>query len=224
MFAGHYAAAFAAKAVEPRAPLWTLVAGCQLIDIGWSVFIATGVEHASVDPSLQGSSLVLFDMPWTHSAPGALAWSIAAGVLAKYLLRLPVRAAWLIGATVFSHWVIDLIVHRPDLLLYPGGPKVGFALWDQPVIEEAVEMGLLGLGFMAWAALRQRLGQKLWPGLAFAAFLIVAQIGAMFFPFGAGPMAPATGWATLALYLLITAASLPLDGALQRQNAKSMPA
>ena len=59
MFAGHYAAAFAAKAVEPRAPLWTLVAGCQLIDIGWSVFIATGVEHASVDPSLQGSSLML---------------------------------------------------------------------------------------------------------------------------------------------------------------------
>ncbi|MEZ6022456.1 MAG: hypothetical protein R3C16_03350 [Hyphomonadaceae bacterium] len=44
MFVGHYAAAIAAKAIEPRAPMWTLAAGCQLVDIGWSAFIMTGIE------------------------------------------------------------------------------------------------------------------------------------------------------------------------------------
>src|SRR5688572_6641817 len=113
MFAGHYAAAIAAKAAEPKAPMWTLVAGAQLIDIGWSIFIATGIERASSDPSLEGSTLVLGYMPWTHSLPGVIVWSLAAAVLAKYLLRFSTRVAIVIGAVVFSHWLLDLLVHRP---------------------------------------------------------------------------------------------------------------
>ena len=93
MFAGHYAAALAAKAAEPRAPMWTLVAGAQLVDIGWSALIIAGVERGRSDPSLPGSPLVLEHMPWTHSLPAALAWSVIAGLLAKALLRLPMRVA-----------------------------------------------------------------------------------------------------------------------------------
>lgn len=89
MFVGHYAAAMAAKAIEPKAPMWTLAAATQLIDIGWSAFIVAGVEHARVDPSLPGSTLVLYDMPWTHSLPGVIAWSIGAALLVKLVLRLP---------------------------------------------------------------------------------------------------------------------------------------
>src|SRR5512147_3110941 len=118
MFVGHYAAAFAAKAIEPKTPLWTLAAGCQLIDIGWSSFIMAGIEHASADPSLPGSSLVLYDMPWTHSLPGAAAWSVGAALLCLALLRLGVWPSVLVGFSVFSHWLLDLLVHRPDLQLY----------------------------------------------------------------------------------------------------------
>jgi len=133
MFVGHYAAAFAAKAVEPRAPLWSYMAAAQLVDIGWSSLVMAGVEHLRLDPSLPGSALVLYDMPWTHSLPGALVWSVAGGLLAMVLLKLPARAAAMVGAVVFSHWLGDLWVHRPDLALWVGGPKVGFALWDHPV-------------------------------------------------------------------------------------------
>ena len=93
MFVGHYAAAMAAKAVEPKAPMWTLATACQLVDIGWSVFIMTGVERARVDPSLPGSTLVLYDMPWTHSLPMTFVWSIGAALLARWLLRLPLWAS-----------------------------------------------------------------------------------------------------------------------------------
>ena len=66
MFAGHYATALAAKAIEQRAPLWTLIAGAQLVDIGWSAMVIAGVERGRIDPALPGSPLVLEHMPWTH--------------------------------------------------------------------------------------------------------------------------------------------------------------
>lgn len=128
MFVGHYAAAFAAKAIEPKAPMWTLAAAAQLVDIGWSAFIIAGVERASVDPALPGSTLVLEHMPWTHSLPMALAWGVGAALLVKLVLRLPIWASAVVGLTVFSHWLLDLLVHRPDLELWIGGDKVGFGL------------------------------------------------------------------------------------------------
>ena len=212
MFVGHYAAAIAAKAAEPKAPLWTLVAGCQLVDIAWSIFIATGVEHAESDPSLPGSVFVLSHMPWTHSLPAAIVWSVAAALLAATLLRLSTRAAVLVGAVVFSHWILDLIVHRPDLELFPGGPKLGFGLWNFPVPEQAVEIGLIAVAGVFWSASRKSLGQTTWPAAAFIAFLVVMQIVAMFMPAELGPLPAATGLSVLAAYIVITLAALPLDG------------
>ena len=51
MFVGHYAAALAIKAAEPRAPLWTLAAGCQLVDIGWSALVMADIERVRIDPA-----------------------------------------------------------------------------------------------------------------------------------------------------------------------------
>lgn len=211
MFAGHYAAALAAKAAEPKAPLWTLVAGCQLIDIGWGVFIATGVEHGEVDPSLPGSTLVLSDMPWTHSLPAVIVWSIAAGVLAAALLRVSTRIAVLIGAVVFSHWVLDLVVHRPDLQLFPGGPKVGLGLWNLPVPEQALEVGLLAIAGVFWGASRKAIGESAWPAALFMTFLVALQILVMFVPPAPGPLTAMTGLSAIAAYVIVVLAALPLD-------------
>jgi hypothetical protein len=211
MFAGHYAAAFAAKAAEPRTPLWTLVAGCQLVDIGWSVFIAAGIEHGEADPSLPGSTLVLSDMPWTHSLPAAIVWSVAAGLLASALLRVSIRSAVMIGAVVFSHWLLDLIVHRPDLELFPNGPKIGLGLWNYPVPEQAVEMGLLAVTGIFWAASRKALGQNAWPAALFMTFLVVLQIVVMFMGPPPGPLGAQMGFSALAAYLLVAMLSLLVD-------------
>lgn len=212
MFAGHYAAALAAKAAEPRAPLWTLIAGAQLVDIGWSALIIAGVERGSSDPSLPGSPLVLDYMPWTHSLPGALVWSVAAGLLAKTLLRLPMRVAVLIGLVVFSHWLTDLLVHRPDLLLYPDGPKVGFALWNLPVVEQAVEIGLLGVAGMFWAAQRVRAGLQAWPAAAFLTLLVAVQIIAALMPAEVSDNLTHFGPNALAIYLVLAIVAVFLDG------------
>jgi membrane-bound metal-dependent hydrolase YbcI (DUF457 family) len=221
MFAGHYAAALAAKAVEPKAPLWTLVAAAQLVDIGWSVLIIAGVEYGSIDPTLPGSHLVLEHMPWTHSLPAALAWSALALIAARYLLRLPLRAAIVIAAVVFSHWLTDLLVHRPDLELYPSGPKLGFALWDFPVIEQAVEIGLIALAGVFWSAQRVRAGQSAWPAAAFIALLVAVQIIALLMPATAADSIAATGPTALAVFLILTVVAIFLDG--RRVSATTAP-
>lgn len=211
MFVGHYAAAFAAKAIEPKAPMWTLAAAAQLIDIGWSAFIIAGVERASVDPALPGSTLVLEHMPWTHSLPAVLVWSVAGALLVKLLLRLPIWASAVVGLTVFSHWLLDFLVHRPDLELWIGGEKVGLALWDYPVPEQAVEMGLLAVCGAAWAASRKTLGRTAWPAIAFIGFLVALQIVAMLSPQPGGPLDAQSGAMILAIYLVVVALAALTD-------------
>lgn len=212
MFAGHYATALAAKAIEPRAPMWTLIAGAQFIDIGWSVLVIAGVERGRIDPELPGSPLVLEHMPWTHSLPAAIAWSLAAIILAKLLLRSPMRVAVVIGAVVFSHWLLDLLVHRPDLELYPAGPKLGFGLWNMEVPEQAVEIGLLGLGAMFWAGQRVRLGQSVWPAAAFFVLLVGVQIIAVLMPREAADTLVGFGPSALAVYLALAVVAVFVDG------------
>lgn len=205
MFVGHYAAAFAAKAAEPKTPLWVYAAGCQLIDIGWASFIMLGVEHARVDPTLPGSTLVLYDMPWTHSLAAALVWSLGAALLVRLLLRLPNWASIVVGLTVFSHWLLDLWVHRPDLALWPGSDeKLGFEFWNLAVPEQATEIGLLGVCGAMWVATRKQLGHTAWPAIALMAFLVLLQIAVMFYPSAAGPLSFQTGLTALIIYLLVT--------------------
>lgn len=211
MFVGHYAAAMAAKAIEPKAPMWTLAAASQLVDIGWSSFIIAGVEHARVDPSLPGSSLVLYDMPWTHSLPAALVWSVGAALLVKLLLRLPIWASAVVGLTVFSHWLLDLLVHRPDLALWPGGERVGLGLWNYPVPEQAVEIGLLAVCGGAWVASRKALGRFAWPAITFIGFLVALQIVAMLQPQPSGELPSQAGVMILAIYLLVVALAALTD-------------
>ena len=192
--------------------MWTLIAGAQLVDIAWSAFVITGIEGGRIDPDLPGSPLVLEHMPWTHSLPAAIAWAVVAGLLAKLLLRSPTRVAAIIGAVVFSHWLLDLLVHRPDLELYPAGPKLGFALWNMEVPEQAVEIGLLGLGAMFWAGARARLGQSVWPAAAFFGLLVAVQIIAMLMPNEAADTLTGFGPSALAVYLVLAGVAVFLDG------------
>ena len=208
MFVGHYAAAFAAKAIEPKAPMWALIGAAQLVDIGWAVFIMTGIERASIDPSLPGSPLVLEHMPWTHSLPMAFAWSVGAAILVRLLLRLPVWASIVVGLTVLSHWALDWLVHRPDLELWIGGDKVGLALWNYPVPEQALGVGLLGVAAAMWVATRKTLNQKAWPAIAFLALLIGVQILPMLMPGQpAGSVGVAFAAQALAVYLIAAGAA-----------------
>jgi len=149
MFLGHYGPSFLVKRWKPDVPLWILFVAVQLLDIFWAIFIFLGVEKVRIVPGFtETNALDLYYMPYTHSLPGALAWSVAAAVLYGWMAGSK-RAGVLVGAAVFSHWPLDLLVHRPDLALYDNAAKVGLGLWDYPYLTIAIE-GLLFLGAMAY--------------------------------------------------------------------------
>src|SRR6185369_8049305 len=102
---------------------------------------------------------------------------------------------------VFSHWLADLLVHRPDLELWFGGTKVGFALWNYPVPEQALEIGLLAVAGAFWAGWRVRVGRRVWPAALFLALLVAVQIIAMLMPPGGGTTQ--MGITALSVYLAL---------------------
>jgi hypothetical protein len=145
MFVGHYGVSFAIKKRNPDIPLWVLFIAVQLLDVAWAPFILLGIEKVRIVPGITASNpLDLYYMPYTHSLVAAVMWSAGAFVL--YRLAAPAgraTSAMLVGAAVFSHWVLDFVVHRPDLPLYDNTAKVGLGLWNSPAIAFGLEILLL---------------------------------------------------------------------------------
>jgi hypothetical protein len=146
MFVGHYGVSFAARRVAPMIPLWVLFIAVQLLDVFWAPFILLGIEKARIVPGITASNpFDLYFMPYTHSLLAAVLWSGGALLVYRLLARQgPSRhAAFVVAVAVFSHWLLDLLVHRPDLPLYDNTAKVGLGLWNLPAIAFALEAALL---------------------------------------------------------------------------------
>jgi hypothetical protein len=144
MFVGHYGVSFAAKGLDRVIPLWLLFIAVQWLDVVWAPLVLLGVERVRVVPGITASNpLDLYYMPYTHSLVAALLWSAAAFGLYRVVAgrREPVAAAVIAGA-VFSHWVLDFVVHRPDLPLYDDTAKVGLGLWNIPALAFGLEAAL----------------------------------------------------------------------------------
>jgi membrane-bound metal-dependent hydrolase YbcI (DUF457 family) len=159
MFVGHYGVSFAAKRVDRSIPLWVLFIAVQFLDVLWAPFVLLGIEKVRIVPGITASNpLDLYYMPYTHSLVAAIVWSLV-GALAYKLLARPsaLRSSVIIGIAVFSHWVLDLIVHRPDLPLYDNTAKVGLGLWNAPAVALALEALLLFGGI--WLCFRDQLSR-----------------------------------------------------------------
>ena len=161
MFIGHHAVAFAAKPIAPRVSLGTLFAATIFLDLLWPIFLLLGIEHVRVAPGNTAfTPLDFYDYPWTHSLLAVLGWSIAAAIVYR-LVRKSTRDAVIVGAAVLSHWVVDFIAHRPDLPLWPGGPKVGLGLWNSVSATIAVEVAIFIAGlalYLRATRARDRIG------------------------------------------------------------------
>jgi hypothetical protein len=127
MFVGHYGVSFAAKELDQTIPLWLLFIAVQWLDVVWAPLVLLGVERVRIVPGITASNpLDLYYMPYTHSLVAALLWSAAAFVFYRIVTgRKDAVAASVIAGAVFSHWVLDFVVHRPDL---SGSNGIGICL------------------------------------------------------------------------------------------------
>ncbi len=203
MFLGHFGLAFAAKKPAPRASLGTLLMAAQFLDLLWPALLLLGVEHARIVPGItRVTPLDFYDYPYSHSLLMALVWGILFFAV-YFLLRRRAAAALILGALVVSHWVLDWIVHRPDLPPAPGSHLYfGLGLWNSVTGAFLVETGLYLAGVLIYA--RATIARNRAGHFAFWAFVVVLYaiyLGNVF-----GPPPPdmhAVAWAGMGLWLFV---------------------
>ena len=153
MIAGHFGFAAIVKSREPRVPLWSLMLATVWLDIVFIPLFLGGVETLKPVPGLHGGygeNLIYAD--YTHSLIGALALSVAFGLI--FGVRWGKRCAIVLGLVSFSHWILDLLVHRHDMPILPGNvgnlPRLGFGLWQIRTGSILVELLLVTLGAVCY--------------------------------------------------------------------------
>ena len=152
MFLGHFGLGFGAKRWAPQASLGTLFLAAQLLDLLWPTLLLLGVERVAIAPGTTAVTPLDFThYPWSHSLLMVVAWSALFGIAYRTLAR-DARAAWVVGALVVSHWLLDALMHRPDLPLWPGpGPLIGLGAWDSLPLALALELPLFAVGVALYA-------------------------------------------------------------------------
>jgi hypothetical protein len=161
VFAGHIGAALAIGRAERRINVGAFVFAALLLDVVLWIFVLLGWETATIPPDFARSHQVAFEFPFSHGLVPSIGWSVLFGALVAYaLVRLPdrrLRAAALIGAAVLSHWLLDALVHVPELpLAGAASTKVGLGLWQHRAVALALEALIVVAGlwlFVAGAAL-----------------------------------------------------------------------
>src|SRR5215469_8828004 len=140
MFIGHYALGLASKPLAPRVSLGTLFLACQWADLLWPALVMAGVESFSIRPGITAVTPLDFEhYPYSHSLLALLLWGVLFGLIYGAVTRASLRSALVVGALVPSHWVLDVIVHRPDLPLAPGASsRLGLGLWNSVPLTLAV--------------------------------------------------------------------------------------
>jgi hypothetical protein len=187
MFLGHYALAFGAKRIAPAVSLGTLFMACQFADLLWPTLVVFGIEVVEIDP---GNTLVtplnFVKYPYSHSLVMLLVWAAVFALLYLTIRRGRVGAIT-IGALVLSHYLLDVITHRPDMPITIGGAtRLGLGLWNYPGTTLAAESLMFIIGVAIYASVtreRDRIGRiGLW--------VLMATLVAIYFAALWGPPPP----------------------------------
>ena len=159
---GHFGIAFAAKPIAPKAPLWMLLVASEALDFLSFLFITIGVEKMAVTQfDFQNGLRFVSEasVPWSHGLFMSIVWSLLFLAVA-YLFFRDWKAGGMIGLVTFSHWILDFIVHPPDLpVLFRNSPLLGLGLWTSGpgfILSVVLEFVLLGVGIAIYITYRKR--------------------------------------------------------------------
>lgn len=209
MFIGHFAVGFAARGLAarsslPRLSLGTLFLAAQLADLLWPTLLLLGLEKVRIAPGITAvTPLDFVHYPISHSLLLLVAWGVVLAVLHRLKTKSRTALGVLLVAVVASHWLLDFVTHRPDLLLTPYGDRFyGLGLWNSLkktiVVEGAMFAGAVAL--YAWATrARDRVGR--WGLVSLVVFLLVVYAANLFGP--PPPSVAAIAWAGHAMWLLV---------------------
>lgn len=213
MYVGHYAASLALKRFEKTASLGVLFLAVQLVDIVFFPLVLLGVERLNIVENFTPSThFELVYMPYTHSLAAFLVWSGLAYALFRWVIVKSHRVAVVVALAVMSHWLLDVIVHTPDLPLWNDASlKLGLGLWNNAIATYALEAVLLLTAL--WLYLRSTKAVKRAGKYGMSVFVLVLLLVNIVNIFGPlqGDSKVVLSITTLATYLLFAAAAFWLD-------------
>jgi hypothetical protein len=200
MFLGHYALALGAKRLAPRASLGVLFVAAQWADLLWPILLLVGRERVAIEPGNTAFTPLAFtDYPISHSLLALAVWGLAGAVVCG-VARGHAHSAAAVAVLVVSHWVLDVVTHRADMPIVPGGREVGLGLWNSVPATIAVEAVLYAAGvaiYLRSTRARDATGRWATGALLVALALIyVANVAG-----GAPPSVTALAWVALAAWL-----------------------
>ena len=175
MHAGHFAAAFIAKRIDTTPSLGTLVLAAMLPDFLWCIFMIAGIEHVRFHEGRGAANYFdAYDIAFSHSLLMDIVWAAAFAGL-YYGLRRKSRGTWILFALVLSHWLLDVISHRPDIPLAPGlHTRLGLGLWANLPGTIVIEGGLWLLAIILYVRAthaRTKIGEFIfWIGIVLITF------------------------------------------------------
>jgi len=219
MFIGHYGVSFAAKRFAPRTSLGVLFLAVQLLDVLFTIFVLAGVEHLRVVPGFtEYNAYDLYYMPYTHILVGALGWSVLAGLLAAAIGGR--KAAPWIAFAVFSHFLLDVPMHTPDMPIFGNNSaKIGLGLWRHRDLALSAELLTLAVGVWVW---HHAPTLTPWPRLRTYMFIGLLFALAVATPFLPPPRGTQFAWQALAGYIALAALAGWLDRASQATTVQAM--
>ena len=196
MFIGHLIGAELANALTPQTPLWVSLTGTSFPDLLWGVTVHVGLEKVEIDPASPLQSRIRFVYyPYSHSLVlGNILASLPATLIGIYCHS--VTAAFVFVLASVSHWLLDAIVHLPDLPVLGFGEdvKVGLGLWRHGPLAFALECGLVVASTLALQP------KRLWPAILIASFVFHAANANTFFGFTrTNPVKSSRTYAAMAL-------------------------
>ncbi len=203
MFIGHFGAGFGAKAIAPSVSLGSFFLAAQFLDLLWPTLLLLGLERVQIMPGATVVTPLVFEhYPISHSLLAVIGWALAIGI-AYWSVRRNRTGALVIGLLVISHWLLDAIVHRPDLPIVPGGSTMfGLHLWSSLPATVAVELLIFVTGFWWYLRSTKALDRRgNWGCWILAVFLLLVYAGSLMGP--PPPNAHAIAWVGQAQWLLV---------------------
>lgn len=143
--------------------VWLYVAA-MLLDILLWLLVLARVEAVRIPANLRTMADVRFDFPYSHGLLASVCWSAAAFPFGWWVVGRKAKgrmaAALVLAAAVFSHFVLDWLVHAPELpLAGRGSTLLGFHLLQNPPVALGVETAIAIAG--VWVYLKtQSLGRR----------------------------------------------------------------